>query len=325
MAKVVRVGFVGTGGIANFHMNHLEKMDDVKVVAVCDVVEEKVKAASDRFSAPAFACHEEMLDKVPMDALYVCVPPFAHVGQEELAVKKGLAIFVEKPVHLDLAKAKRIASTIKRKKLVSAAGYQDRYLDIIDRLKAYLDGKDVGLMMGYWMGGMPGVAWWRVKAESGGQAVEQTTHIFDMARYLFGEVDAVQAAGRTGIMTHVPDYDVEDASAVTLYFKSGLVGTIFSACFLTVGNKSGIDMWCRDAYIEYCERTSLKIVEPSTTLEAKVANDYGFAEDRTFIDAVKKGNDSAVRSTYPDSVKSLAVCLAANEAMAGGGKVKVKA
>ena len=43
------------------------------------------------------------------------------------------------------------------------------------------------------------------------------------------------------------------------------------------------------------------------------------------IDAVKKGDDSAVRSTYPDSVKSLAVCLAANEAMTTGQKVKVKA
>lgn len=60
-------------------------------------------------------------------------------------------------------------------------------------------------------------------------------------------------------------------------------------------------------------------------MEAKAGNEYGFAEDRTFIDAVKKGDDSAVRSTYPDSVKSLAVCLAANEAMASGGKVKVKA
>jgi len=325
MAKIVRVGFVGTGGIANFHRNHLEKMDDVKVVAVCDVVEEKVKKASERFNAPAFDCHDEMLDKVPMDALYVCVPPFAHVGQEEAAVKKGLALMVEKPVHLDLAKAKKIASAITRKGLVSAAGYQDRYLDIIDRLKDYLAGKDVGLAMGYWMGGMPGVHWWRVKKESGGQAVEQTTHTFDMARYLFGEITHVQAAGRTGLMTHVPDYDVEDASAVTCYFKSGLVATIFSGCFLSVGNKCGIDIWTRDAYIEYRERTALKIVEKSATLEAKVGNDFGFAEDRTFIDAVKKGDPTLVRSSYPDSVKSLAVSLAANEAMATGAKVKVKA
>ncbi len=324
MAKVVRVGFVGTGGIANFHMNHLEKMDDVKVVAVCDMAEEKVKKASERFAAPAFFDYKEMLDKVPMDALYVCVPPFAHVGQEELAVKKGLAILVEKPVHLDLAKAKRIAKTIQRKGLVSAAGYQDRYLDIIDRLKAYLDGREPGIVMGYWMGGMPGVHWWRVKKESGGQAVEQTTHIFDMCRYLFGEITHVQAAGRTGLMTHVPDYDVEDASAVTCYFKSGLVGTIFSACFLTVGNKSGIDIWTRDAAIEYRERTSLKIIEKNAVLEAKVGNDFGFLEDRTFIDAVKKGDPSLVRSSYPDAVKSLAVCLAANEAMATGEKVKVQ-
>jgi predicted dehydrogenase len=44
-----------------------------------------------------------------------------------------------------------------------------------------------GGIPGYWVGGMPGVWWWRRRDTSGGQAVEQTIHLFDLARYLFGE------------------------------------------------------------------------------------------------------------------------------------------
>ena len=87
--------------------------------------------------------------------------------------------------------------------------------------------------LGYWMGGMPGVPWWRVRAESGGQHVEQTTHIFDLCRYLVGsDVVAVHGFAGQGSMTDVPNYDVDDMSVVNLKFASGAVANITSACML---------------------------------------------------------------------------------------------
>ena len=52
----------------------------------------------------------------------------------------------------------------------------------------------IGMALGRWMGGMPGVAWWRRQEGSGGQFVEQTTHIVDLLRYCAGEVTEVYAA-----------------------------------------------------------------------------------------------------------------------------------
>ncbi|MBM4048754.1 MAG: gfo/Idh/MocA family oxidoreductase, partial [Planctomycetes bacterium] len=49
----VRVGFVGTGGIAKFHFNNLAKVPDAKIVALCDVVKEKVEAAAKPLGATA--------------------------------------------------------------------------------------------------------------------------------------------------------------------------------------------------------------------------------------------------------------------------------
>src|SRR5690606_32169127 len=98
---------------------------------------------------------------------------------------------------------------------------------------------------GSWIGTMPQVPRWRRKDMSGGQDVEQTIHVFDSVRYLLGEVESVQAVATTGLMSDVENYNVEDASAVTLKLKNGAVGTIFSACYLInsgVG-KSGLEVY----------------------------------------------------------------------------------
>ena len=321
----VAVGFIGSGGIAKFHLKNLEQVPEAKIVALSDIVEEKVKPLAEQYKATAYTDFRKMLKKEDLNAVYVCTPPFAHGKQEMAAIKAKAHIFVEKPIHINVAKAQAIASKLQAANLIGAVGYQDRYQDITDRLKAFLAAHPAGMFMGYWMGGMPGVAWWRRKEQSGGQHCEQTTHIFDMARYLFGEVDYVMADGRVGLMTDVPEYNIEDASAVTLKFKNGLLGTIFSACFLGVGNRVGMDIWCKDAQISYQGRNSIRITEKGKPApeEMKLSNNTGVDEDRTFIQAVQTGDASKIRSTYADAVRSLALSLAATKSMATKKCVKV--
>jgi len=320
----VKIGFIGTGGIAKAHLKSLATINDAEVVSLCDIDEDKVKAAAKERKCSAYTDYNRMLGEEELDAVYICVPPFAHGAPEEACIEKGLHMFVEKPVHVDTAKAEEIADKIKDAGLITAVGYQDRYLDIIARVKELLRDRKPGMVMGYWMGGMPGVAWWRVKEQSGGQAVEQTTHIFDMARYLFGEVDTVYAQGTTGLMTDVENYDIEDASAVTLRFKSGLVAVIFSACFLKIGNRSGLDIYCKDMMIEYKERASIKVLSPGKEPEEmKASNSYQVEVDRAFVEAVKTGDQGLVRSSYEDAVRSLALSTAANESMKTGQAIRL--
>lgn len=120
-----------------------------------------------------------MLENEEMDALYVCIPPFAHEEQEIIAAEKGIALFVEKPVSVIMEKAREVDAAIRKNNVVSCVGFQGRYLDIITQTKDLLKDRPVGMAMGYWMGGMPQVPWWRRKEMSGGQAVEQTIHVTD--------------------------------------------------------------------------------------------------------------------------------------------------
>lgn len=320
----IRVGFIGTGGISKMHRRNLTQIPDVEIVALCDVVEEKAKAAATEHNARFYTDYRKMLKKEDLNAVYVCVPPFGHGAPEIAAIKAGLHLFVEKPVHVDSRKAEKLAEQIAAAKLITATGYQDRYLDIIEKLQEILKDRKPGMVMGYWMGGMPQVAWWRVKAQSGGQAVEQTTHIFDMTRYLFGEVAQVYAGGTKGLMADVENYDIEDASAVTLHFQSGLVAVVFSACFLSVGNRGGLDIFCKDCFIQYKERQSITVHKKGEApVETVVANNYQHAVDQAFIDAIKTGDASKIRSPYADAVKSLILSTAANKSMATGKPVRL--
>jgi len=321
MADKVRVGFVGCGGIANFHFGHMEKIDDAQIVAVCDLIDERVQNAAQRFDAKPYKDYHDMLEQEKLDAVYVCVEPSAHNGMELLAVEKGCHLFVEKPIALSMDYARQVCEGIKEKGLISAAGFQDRYLDFIPRMKAWLDMQEIGFFNGYWVGGMPQVWWWRRRETCGGQAVEQTIHTFDMARYLFGEVVAVQAMGRRGIMTDVENYDTEDASGVTMTFESGLIGTIYSGCFSHCGGKSGIDVFCKHGRLEYTERTGFRVTEANMTIDAKAGNDYGQEEDDVFIEACLTGDASEILSPYEDAMKSLEIVLAANDSMDAGGKL----
>ena len=320
----VRVGMVGCGGIAKWHTSHLEKMDDVQIVATCDIIPERAKEMAKLYGATPYDSHLPMYEKENLDAVFVCIPPGSHTDTETAAVEKGINIFVEKPMCLSMAKAKEVAKAIEKAGVVSAVGFQDRYLDIIDSLRTFIEDKQIGLFTGAWVGGMPTVPWWRVKAESGGQIVEQTIHLYDLARLLFGEVETVYAAAGKGIMTGIENYDVEDYSSVVLTFDNGTIGNIITGDYLKDAvPRNGIEIYCEDARIEYELRTAVRYHSRYLVREEKRIIDQGLRSDRTFIDAVKAKDPTMVRSPYRDAMRSLAVTLAANESLETGKPIKV--
>ena len=313
----VKIGFVGTGGIANHHMRTLSEIPTAAMVAFCDVVEEKAVTAATTYGGKAYTCYEEMYDSEALDAVYICLPPFAHDRQELAAIERDLPIFVEKPVATTMAKAREIESALAARNLISGVGYHWRYMDTTEKAIAHIGDQPVGFALGAWMGGMPGVSWWRVMAESGGQMVEQTTHIFDLARYLLGDVAEVHAMGRTGLMADVENFDVHDASVTNLRFKSGAVASITSACMLSAGHHVGLQLFLKNQALRIVGQ-HLTIDTPDGTEVVELGNNPTRAEDQTFLQAVQSGDASAIRCDYAEAVKSLELTIAATQSALEG-------
>ncbi len=328
----VKVAIIGCGGIGSWHFSHLIQFDDVDLVGFCDLVIERAENFAKQYGrGKTFAKYTEMLDEVKPDVVYICVEPCAHGDIEMAVIERGIPFLVEKPMALDMAMAEKICAAAAEKNLITAVGFQDRYLDLTDKMKEYLVGKKVGLVTGAWVGGIPGVWWWRKRSTSGGQIVEQNIHIYDMARYLFGEPVSIYCGAGKGIVEpdsseyNVPGYDVEDYSSAVITFENGVVATIYTACYTVQGGgmRSGMNIYCKNATIEYTLRSGVKYRDAETVEETVRQADQGVTEDRTFIDAIKSGDGSAIRSPYSDALKSLRLCLAANESIDTGKVIQL--
>ncbi len=313
----VRIGFIGTGGIAGMHLGLLPGMERAELVAFSDLLIERAQAAADRCGGRAYADYREMLEREQLDAVYVCLPPFAHGDPEYAVLERNLHLFVEKPQALDVDIARDIAARVDESGVISCVGYNWRYLDVTEKARELLSGVRPALAFGYWIGGTPGSPWWRVKSKSGGQIVEQTTHVYDCARYLMGDVVSVYAAGTRGLMQDLPNYDVEDASTVSLTFESGAVATILSSCVAEQGYGTGLQVIARGITVKIEGRT-LEVERENETVKYPGRNNPYQLENELFLQAIEEGNPSLVRSAYGDVVDSLAVTLAANESIESG-------
>jgi predicted dehydrogenase len=168
------------------------------------------------------------------------------------------------------------------------------------------------------MGGMPGTPWWRVRAESGGQHVEQTTHIFDLARFLVGsDGKTVHGVAASGSMTHIENYDIDDISMVNIEFKNGAVANIVSSCAMEGFGRVHLEVFTRGLVVTVGGANEVNKGGETEPL----SSDSGQDRDRVFIDAVKSGDRSEILSDYSDALETLRIMLAASTSFRTGKAV----
>jgi len=320
----LKLGFIGTGGIANHHIHNLVQMEGVELAAFYDVdLGRAQKAAGEHAGAKAYSKLDDMLDGSRLDGVYVCVPPMAHGEAEEQLVERGIPFLVEKPLGIDRDIPNAIGTKVKQRKLITSVGYHWRYNESAALAKKLLADSKPGMALGYWMGGMPMVPWWRVQAGSGGQFVEQTTHIVDLLRYVCGEVQEVYAAYALRVMgDKVEGTDVPDVGTVTLKLANGVVATISNTCLLPVGHHVGLDIYTGSGVLELRSDALKEITAEGTTVHSNVANPY-YVEDEAFLHALRTGDASRILSDYEDSLKTHEITIAANESALSGQPVKL--
>lgn len=316
-----RIGFIGAGGIAHRHLGVLEQFEDVELAAFSDTDFERARGTAERFGAQAFASHQEMLAQANLDAVYICVPPFAHGAIEEAVIAAKLPFFVEKPVSLDIETARQIERQVAQAGLITAVGYHWRYLDTVDEARALFAQNPPRLVSGYWLDATPPPQWWWRKDASGGQMVEQTTHILDLVRVLVGEVETVFGQAEHTARDDFPGLDVATASTASLRFESGAVGNIASTCLLRWGHRVGLHLFADGLAVEMTDHDIM--IDTGRGRPVRHAEgDPVWREDRDFIDAVQ-GKENRIRCPYSEALKTHELALAINQSAASGAPIRL--
>jgi predicted dehydrogenase len=308
--SMTRVGVLGAGFIANRHVGNLIGFDGVRVVAVADPVLARARETAARAGATAYADARELLACEEVDALYICVPPFAHGEPKRLALEHDLPFFVEKPLATDLQTAETIACEVERRGLITAVGYHWRYLDTTEEAQRLLHGRPARLVSGYWLDAVPPVPWWVQESLSGGQMLEQTTHIFDLARLLVGEVVEVFAMSQQWERPDLAACDVATASVAVVRFAAGAVGSIVSTCELRWPHRIGLHVFADGLAIELSEFELMVDVGHGRPVR-RAEGDPFVREDRDFIDAVRGAGPNRIRVPYGEALRTHRVAFAA--------------
>lgn len=318
----VRVGFIGAGGIAERHIGTLSRIEGVEIAGVTDVDVARARVIAERTGGRAYGSHADMLGAEALDAVYICVPPFSHGEAEQAVIDAGLPFFVEKPLSLDMETAERIGRAVEEAGLVTAVGYHWRYLDTVEEAHGLLGSNPAQLVSGYWLDQTPPPQWWWRDDRSGGQIVEQATHIIDLARHLVGEIAEVSAFAAAGPQRpDFPDLDVATSTAVSLRFTSGAVGTLASTCMLRWSHRIGLHLFANGLAIELSDH-EIMVDTGQGRPTRHPGEDPVYLEDRDFIDAVR-GGENRIRCPYAEALKTHRVALAIRQSAKQGGPVSL--
>jgi predicted dehydrogenase len=225
-----RVGVVGTGGIAQNHVTGY-KLAGAEVVALCDIDSATLAKRAEQWNVPSTSTDfQNMLADPTIDAISICTPNSSHHPITVAAAKAGKHVLCEKPVSMDLAQAQEMIDACDAAGVVFQVGHHMRSWAAAAKAKALIESGAIGdvsyvrLRQAHDWGGAAKVRGvFGSKASSGGGTLlDNGCHLFDLARYLCGDVRDVFAR----VATRKFAVEVEDTAISSLGFVSGAMGQV---------------------------------------------------------------------------------------------------
>lgn len=240
--ETLRVGIIGAGGIAQgAHLPNYEKCGDkVKVMAIADVVHDLAQKVAKEHDIPhVFESYEDMLQKVELDAVSICVPNKFHAPAAIAALQTGCHVLCEKPPAMTAEEAKAMEDAAQKAGKFLTFGFHFRHMSEVETLKSFIEADELGniysaRVQAIRRRGIPG---WGVftnkELQGGGPLIDIGVHVLDTALYLmdFPEPDVVlgqthQKIGNRKGVGLSGDWDwqnftVEDMAVGMITFKNG--------------------------------------------------------------------------------------------------------
>ncbi len=207
--KKIRLGLIGLGGMGGHHYGSHVNNPDVELVAVCDIVPEKVESClktwADRgCETKGFTDFKEMIDTMELDAVDICTPNNFHSIIAVYAFEHGPHVFSEKPDAVSVEEALKMKEASEKAGKVLMVMRNNRYYSNSKYLKEFIKNGGAGdIYCGRcgWIRrrGIPGKGgWFTTKAQSGGgPLIDLGVHLIDLSMWFMGNPKPVSVSGCT--------------------------------------------------------------------------------------------------------------------------------
>ena len=219
----IKVGIIGAGYIAGVHASILAADDRVSLSAIHDVVPECAERLAHSHNAKVAGSPEEVIDSC--DAIYITTPNTKHVPLAIAAANAGKHVFCEKPLATTVKDAELVQRTAESASGIFQVGHNRRFAPVYATLRQMLNDTHQPHSAHIKMnrGELLKPVWTGDPAVTGGFLFETTIHMFDMMRFLFGEIKSLLAIGSMHEYAEVDDF------SVLLKFASGVHATLASS------------------------------------------------------------------------------------------------
>ena len=236
MDSKIRIGIIGTGGIAHSHMRSYLEMDDVEIIGASDIVPGKARAFLDEFglnNVPDFTDNDQLLALKP-DGVSVCTYNTTHDVCAIAAMKAGVNVLCEKPMSVTLDQAVAMARTQKETGKILTIGFQPRYGANMHMIKDLIQGGELGDVYYIQTGGgrrrgIPGSTFVHKKYAGVGCLADIGCYGLDMALNSVGYRKPVTVSAYASDhfgknpKYYKGEFDVDDFTCALIRFEDGLV------------------------------------------------------------------------------------------------------
>ncbi|MBN2308267.1 MAG: Gfo/Idh/MocA family oxidoreductase [Candidatus Hydrogenedentes bacterium] len=326
MAKKIRIGFIGAGGIAPGHYQRLHATGKAEVVALNDPSRKSLKRFCERCEGaaalPTYKDYRDMLKNEELDGVLILSPHTVHFEQSMTSLGKGLHVLSEKPLVCTIRHAKTLIRKAKAAKRVLMISYQRHFDPQFRYMREQIAKGAIGTVQYVqaiqaqgWLRGTRGT--WRQKlADSGGgQLNDSGSHLIDIVMWVTGMKVSEVFAKSENFKT-----EVDINSTLAMKFENGALGSMS-----VIGNAPG---WYEDHTIvgskgSFFLRQGLDLLQQDASGKAVKIKlpKYTKNPDANFIDAIL-GKD--VVQTPPEcGLRTIEVTEAAWRSAASGKPVKV--
>jgi len=250
----LKVGIIGTGGIAEVHMRSYAANPEVEMYAICDLMEERAAEKAKQYGiSKVYTDFREMLNDPELEAVSICTPNNWHAPISIAAINAGKHVLVEKPLCKTVEEALEVEKAVRANDRVLQVGFVRRYGSNTKIVNRFIEAGEIGEV--YYAKascirriGNPGGWFSDEKRSGGGPLIDLGVHVIDLCWYLMGRPKVKSVSGNTykklGNRANIEnlsyyksaDYDpdkndVEDLANALIRFENGaslLVDVSFS-------------------------------------------------------------------------------------------------
>ncbi len=238
-SKDLRVGVIGLGVMGARHAQACSEMRGIELLGVADVKPEVMKRMADQLGVPGYTDYRELLENKNLDAVVIATSDQFHREPCEFAAEKGLAIFVEKPIAMNVADGQAIIDAARRHNVKLMVGhtlrYDPRYAAIH---QAAVEGKFGDIIHLYARRNATVRSGRRLEGRADA-VMFQGVHDIDGLHWITGaKVTRVWAESVSKVLT---DLKIPDATLATLRFSNGAIAVMEQSWALPVGVPALLD------------------------------------------------------------------------------------